>query len=326
MVQKIRKNSVALMGLGLLMLVMITAVVVAAQNPSQNLLASANEPTAIEPQYLKVASTRALANAFEVTRQPDSARSGQLTLPPLVLEKLPDDFAQIQDTKTRQKMFLRVVLPIVLIENRRIHEQRVLAKLLLKSHQPAKGTPMYHWLRKLAHKLRVRGDLKNPRVADQILSRLDEIPPALALSQAALETGWGTSRFALEGNSLFGQWTFQSGAGLEPADRDIDATHLVARFPNLRASVRAYIRNLNTGHAYREFRFARAQMRAQDEPLQAQLLAAHLDRYSERGKQYVSDLKKMIRSPLIATMAKARLGDTEQKVLVASLDSAIHTE
>ena len=87
-----------------------------------------------------------------------------------------------------------------------------------------------------------------------------------------------------------------------------------------------YLYNLNIGHAYKEFRLARAKMRAHGLPLQAQVLAAHLDRYSQRGKQYVSDLQKLIRSPLIATMAKASLGHTEQKVLVASLDSAIHTE
>jgi Bax protein len=328
MVQEIRKNPIAFIGLGLLMLVMLTAVVVAAQNPSQNLLATANErttSTAIKPHYIKVTTSRALAVAFK-SEQSGSPLTGQMIVSPLVLEKLPDDFAHIQDYKRRQKMFVRAVLPIVLIENRRIHEQRVLAELLLKGRQPANGTPMYKWLTKLAKNLHVRGDLKNPKVINQILGRLDEIPPALALAQAALESGWGTSRFALEGNSLFGLWTFRSEAGLEPAERDIDATHLVARFPNLRSSVRAYIYNLNIGHAYKEFRLARVKMRAHGLPLQAQVLATHLDRYSQRGKLYVSDLQKLIRSPLIATMAKARLGHTEQKVLVASLDSAIHTD
>lgn len=325
MVQEIRKNSIALMGLGLLMLVVVTAVVVAAQTTPQNRLTAVNEPTVIKPEFLKVATSHALATAFEAN-QFTVSHNQQQKIPPLVLEKLPEDFAQIQDPKKRQKMFLRVVLPIVLIENRRIHEQRVLAKLLLKSHPPAKGTPMYKWLRKLTRNLRVRGDLRDPKVIERVLSRLDEIPPALALAQAALETGWGTSRFALEGNSLFGQWTFKSDAGLEPTDRDEDANHLVASFPNLRASVRAYMRNLNIGHAYSEFRLARAQLRTEGLPLQAKVLAAHLARYSQRGEQYVSDLEKLIRSPLIATMAKARLGNYEQRVLVASLDSAVRTE
>lgn len=322
MVQEIRKNSIALMGLGLLLLVMITAVVVAAQNPPRSLLATVNERTFIEPQYLEVPTSHALASTFE-TENFATSLATQLTVPPLVLEKLPEDFTHIQNPRKRQEMFLHVVLPIVLIENRRIHEQRVLAKLLLKGDQPAKGTPMHKWLRKLARKLRVRGDLKNPRVINRILTRLDEIPPALALAQAALETGWGTSRFALEGNSLFGQWTFKSNAGLEPTERAADANHFVAKFSNLRASVRAYMRNLNTGHAYREFRLARAELRAQGLPLKAKALAEHLDRYSERGQQYVADLQRLIRSPRIAVLARARLGNSEQKVLVASLDSVI---
>jgi Bax protein len=149
-------------------------------------------------------------------------------------------------------------------------------------------------------------------VRKKLLGRLDIIPPALALAQAAIESGWGTSRFAREGNSLFGQWTYVNSKGLEPNQRDEGATHFVASFPDLRASVRAYMRNLNTGNAYHEFRTARAATRAAGQPLQASKLAEHLHRYSQRGEDYVSEIRRLINSPSIAALDQTRLGQIEQ--------------
>lgn len=325
MVQEIRKNPIVFLGFGLLSLVMITAVVVASQSPVHDPLQSPNhrimlDPGSLEPRGLEASTSRALDLAFE-TEQYDWPPSGQQTIPPLVLTKLPDDLAALQNPRKRQELFLRALLPIILIENRRISEQRELAKLLLEGEQPVEGSPMHGWLKKLAGKLRIRGDLKDPEVVVRLLSRLDEIPPALALAQSAIETGWGTSRFAREGNSLFGQWTFMRTGGLKPSERDADATHLVASFPNLRASIRAYMRNLNTGHAYSEFRQARAELRAEDKPLQAEKLAAYLQRYSQRGEQYVADLQHMIKSRRISSLANASLGQADRKMVVATLDS-----
>ena len=123
--------------------------------------------------------------------------------------------------------------------------------------------------------------------------RMDEIPVSLALAQAAKETGWGTSRFAQEGNALFGQWTW-SGEGLKPKDADQNEGHKVMKFNVLQASVRAYQRNLNTHKSYKDFRKARAELRDQGLPLDSLVLSEFLKNYAETGNQYVEVLKKII--------------------------------
>ena len=122
---------------------------------------------------------------------------------------------------------------------------------------------------------------------------MDEIPVSLALAQAAKETGWGTSRFAQEGNALFGQWTW-SGEGLKPKEADENKGHKVMKFNSLQLSVRAYLRNLNTHSSYKNFRQLRAQLRDDSEKLDSLLLADQLDNYAETGKEYTKILKQII--------------------------------
>lgn len=311
-----RKHAIPLMGSGLFLLVMITAAVVAAQTATRKSTTAAIAPQQTL-QNVSADTTQALYNMFEASRS-DWPPIGPQTVPPLILTKLPEDFAEALQPDERRELFLRSLLPIVLIENRRLHEQRALAAWLLDGNLPIAGSPMRDWLTRLAKRYRVRGDLAKPSVRKKLLLRLDEIPPSLALAQAAIETGWGSSRFALEGNSLYGQWTYDDDKGLEPSQRDEDATHRVASFPNLRASVRAYMRNLNTGNAYHEFRTARAMTRAEAQPLNASELASHLHRYSQRGEDYVADIQQIIRSPAIAALNKIQLGRSTQ-TLAATL-------
>ena len=124
--------------------------------------------------------------------------------------------------------------------------------------------------------------------------RMDEVPVSLAIAQAAKETGWGTSRFALEGNALFGQWTF-SGDGIKPLNADKNKSHKIMKFQVLQASVRAYYRNLNTHSSYREFRKYRAEARDNDEKLDSLILADYLDQYAATGLEYTKILKQIIR-------------------------------
>ena len=136
---------------------------------------------------------------------------------------------------------------------------------------------------------------------------MDEVPVSLALAQAAKETGWGTSRFAIEGNALFGQWTF-SGEGIKPAGADAqDGTHKVMKFKVLKASVRAYQRNLNTHNSYRKFRLARAIMRDREERLDSLKLAEYLDKYAATGIEYTKILKKIIKQNSLQDFDKVKL-------------------
>ena len=135
---------------------------------------------------------------------------------------------------------------------------------------------------------------------------MDEIPVSLAIAQAAKETGWGTSRFALEGNALFGQWTW-SGEGLKPKDSDKNTGHKVMRFNVLQASVRAYQRNLNTHSSYKDFRQARAELRDAGRNLDSLILSRFLDNYAETGEKYVQVLQQIIKQNNLKDFDDAKL-------------------
>lgn len=316
---QLRNNNSVLLGLSLLTLVVLCTTFVAglgsaAQNstpvalPTQKISAQteqASHDRPLSPQIITAQTAAELEQLFtdiDYHWPPSDLRE----VPHVALQQLPSDFASITDTTVRKNLFLRVLLPIVLLENRRIHEQRNLLQLLFSRPLPSslqtKTSPMDDWLITMKKELRIRGELSNPEVQQRMLRRLGEIPPALALAQGAIESGWGTSRFALQGNSLFGQWTFQPSNGLEPNQRDPEANHFVASFPNLQASVRAYMRNLNTNRAYREFRNSRASLRAQGKPLDALALAGHLHRYSQRGMDYVKELRIIIAGRSLASL------------------------
>ena len=135
---------------------------------------------------------------------------------------------------------------------------------------------------------------------------MDEIPVSLAIAQAAKETGWGTSRFALEGNALFGQWTW-SGEGLKPKEAKEGENHKVMKFNILQASVRAYQRNINTHSTYKDFRKARAKLRDLNKPLDSIVLSKYLNKYAETGNQYVEVLKKIIKQNKLQDFDDAKL-------------------
>ena len=136
--------------------------------------------------------------------------------------------------------------------------------------------------------------------------RMDEIPVSMAIAQAAKETGWGTSRFAQEGNALFGQWTW-SGEGIKPSDADNDTTHKVMKFKVLQASVRAYQRNLNTHSSYKNFRSIRAELRDEEKKLDSMVLSEYLDKYAETGRDYVVVLQKIIEQNNLQDFDDAKL-------------------
>ena len=142
--------------------------------------------------------------------------------------------------------------------------------------------------------------------------RMDIIPVSLALAQAANESGWGTSRFALEGNALFGQWTW-SKKGISPKDKDPNKTHKILQFQILKASVRAYKNNLNTHNAYREFREVRAQLRQNEEPINGLELAKYIKNYAAIGEKYVAIIEDIIERNSLTDFDKANLLPTKIK-------------
>ena len=219
---------------------------------------------------------------------------------PIKLSLLPEEIRKIESTKEKKKLFLEIILPLVLEENNRIKLDRIkLFKVLNKKNN---SNSEIRWLNtKFKQYGVVNKDLSTLKI------RMDEIPVSLALAQAAKETGWGTSRFAIEGNALFGQWTF-SGEGIKPAGADSsDGSHKVMKFKVLKASVRAYQRNLNTHNSYREFRKARALMREKDQKLDSLNLADYLDKYAATGVEYTKIIKKIIEQNSLQDFDKVKL-------------------
>ena len=205
---------------------------------------------------------------------------------PVALTLLPHEIKMIENTKKRKDFFIQIVLPLVIKENNNIRlDRRTLFSIINKNNNTEAEKK---WLEKKYKQYGVRsGDLSTLKI------RVDEIPVSLTIAQAAKETGWGTSRFAQEGNALFGQWTW-SGDGLKPKDAKEGEDHKVMKFNVLQASVRAYQRNLNTHSTYKNFRKARAELRDQNKPLDSLELSKYLNKYAETGNQYVEVLQKII--------------------------------
>ncbi len=221
------------------------------------------------------------------------------------IDHLPKEIKSIESSKKRKKLFIQIVLPLIVEENAKIRlDRKKLFRILSKNINTQKEK---NWLKDKFRQYGLKdGDFYSLKV------RMDEIPVSLALAQAAKETGWGTSRFAQEGNALFGQWTW-SGEGIKPAGVDKDAKHKVAKFAVLKASVRAYQRNLNTHSSYREFRKERAIQRDNEEKLDSLKLVNYLDKYAETGQKYIDVLKQIIKQNSLTDFDDVNVMPTSNK-------------
>ena len=237
-----------------------------------------------------------------------SVRNGQ-KVKPIYLTKLPKDMKTLGNTKQKRDLFIKIVLPLILDENQKITEDRVkLFKILGKNF----NTPGERvWLKRR---------FKEYKIKDQDLAklkiRMDIIPVSLGLAQAANESGWGTSRFALEGNALFGQWTW-SKKGISPKKQDPNSNHKILQFQILKASVKAYKNNLNTHNAYREFRQRRAELRQENKKITGLDLTQYVKNYAEIGEKYVRILEDIIVKNSLTDFDKANLLPTKLKKGIA---------
>ena len=228
----------------------------------------------------------------------DDIRKNKL-VKPVALDSFPREIKKIENTKKRKEFFIQIVLPLILQENNNIRlDRKRLFSIINKSNNTSLEKK---WLDKKYRQYGIPSkDLSTLKI------RMDEVPVSLALAQAAKETGWGTSRFAQEGNALFGQWTW-SGEGLKPKEAEENEGHKVMKFNVLQASVRAYQRNLNTHKTYKEFRLARAQLRDTSKPLDSIFLSQFLDKYAETGQQYVQIIQKIIEQNDLKDFDNAKL-------------------
>ena len=209
----------------------------------------------------------------------------------IIFSSWPKDFMNINSVKKRKNLFINTLLPIIFIENRKILEDR---KKILDWWNQSDGESFSrefwpNWLFELSEKYNYsESSLGN------LLIRVDIVPLSLALSQAAIESGWGSSRYLNEGNAIFGQYTFDKKSGIKPRERRDDQKFYVKKFANLSESVGSYLKNINTHRAYEDFRQERRKLRMNGEDLLGNSLANYMTNYSERNIEYVKDIKYLI--------------------------------
>ena len=235
-------------------------------------------------------------------------RAGQ-KVKPIYLTKLPKDIKTLGDTKKKRELFIKIVLPLILSENSKITEDRKkLFKILGKNFNTV-GERV--WLKRRFKEYKI-----DDRDLSKLKMRMDIIPVSIALAQAANESGWGTSRFALEGNALFGQWTW-SKKGISPKNKDPDQSHKILQFQVLKASVKAYKNNLNTHNAYKEFREVRAQLRQENKQIIGLDLVKYLKAYAADGERYVLIIGDIIEKNFLTDFDKANLLPTKLKTEIS---------
>ena len=228
---------------------------------------------------------------------------------PIYLTKLPKDIKTLGNTKQKRELFIQIILPFILDENLKITEDRKkLFKILSKNFNTV-GERV--WLKRRFNEYKIDdGDLAKLKM------RMDIVPVSIAIAQAANESGWGTSRFALEGNALFGQWTW-SKKGISPKNKDPNQSHKVLQFQVLKASVKAYKNNLNTHNAYKNFREVRAQLREEGKKATGLDLAKYIKSYAAIGEKYVIIIEDIIERNSLTDFDKANLLPTKLKTDIA---------
>ena len=230
-------------------------------------------------------------------------RNGTTRVPFLLLEKLPDNFHKTKEIEKRKKLFIKIVLPMALAVNRKINSYREALLTLSKDHNKLNKREQ-RWIHSLS-----KQHNKNSIEIKSLLEQLAPIPVSLFLAQSAIESGWGTSRFAREGNALFGQWTWKSGSGIIPKNRDPGETYEVKAYKNLISSVWDYAYNLNTHWAYSDFRKERSNGINSGRELPVIFLMKTLKRYSQRGQAYLELVENIIKQNDLLSLDNSKLAN-----------------
>ena len=230
-------------------------------------------------------NTQTVLNLFEDLEYDLDHVRNKKKVKPIYFTRLPKDLNTIKSVNEKKETFLQILLPLIVAENENIIKDRKYLLKILKDNESKEGKA---WLSKKYKVYKV-----SDRKIDELLEKIDIIPTSIALAQAAKESGWGTSRFALEGNAIYGQWTW-NGDGIEPLEKIVGQNHKILKFPLLRASVKAYINNLNTHRGYKSFRVKRAELRKKNKKLAGLELIHELENYAQTGKKYTKILQKII--------------------------------
>jgi len=248
--------------------------------------------------------------------------AGHNAVPPVYVSALPVDLPGLRVVERRKDVFIRTMLPLVLAENANIREdrRRIIAIRTDLEGGRAVTAAAQSWLSSMMTRYKVKDAVITPEAVEKLLVKVDVIPPSLAVAQAIVESGWGTSRFAREGNAIFGQWTWSSAHdGMVPGSRDTGKKHRIRSFDTLGESVASYMLNLNRHYAYAGLRKRRVAMRETGMRPTGPELAGQLSRYSTKREGYVRLLRSLIRTNDLAGLDTAALADS---VIISRIDVA----
>ena len=254
--------------------------------------------------------TETVLNLFKDVEYDLGKVRSQKLVKPIYFTQFPRDLDALQSTKLKKETFIKIVLPLIVAENEKILADR--KKLTILSDKKYTTDLEKQWIRQKLLEYKVKkGDL------NELLIRMDVIPTSIALAQAAKESGWGTSRFALEGNAIFGQWTW-SGQGIAPLNRDSNKKHKILKFPILRASVKAYQNNLNTHKSYLKFREKRSILREKNKKIVGLELTDTLNNYAQTGSEYTEILNQIIKQNRLTDFEPVRLVNSVKMIELSS--------
>ena len=254
--------------------------------------------------------TETVLNLFKDVNYDLSQVRNKKLVKPIYFTQFPKDLDELKNTRLKKETFIKIVLPLIVAENERILADRKKLKRILKKKQTSDLEKQ--WLRQKLLEYKVKKGNMN-----ELLNRLDIIPTSIAIAQAAKESGWGTSRFALEGNAIFGQWTW-SDNGIAPLNRENNKNHKILKFPILRASVKAYQNNLNTHKSYINFRNKRFTMREKNKDISGLELTETLKNYAQTGSEYIKILNQIIRQNRLTDFEPVRLVNSVKQIELSS--------
>jgi Bax protein len=207
---------------------------------------------------------------------------------PFFVQILPDDMA-VMEAEAKKQLFLSIMLPVIVRENLRIELER--EKIVALQKKSASYKRLFWREQAFLNRICAEYGVKT-RNFEKLLKRVDVIPESLVLAQAIIESGWGTSRFALQGNALYGvHWPPKS-----------KKKYMVSRVGRIRiavydsigASTRYYMQLLNSGAVYDGLRTRRLRLRKNGRAVSGMKLTASLSNYSELGRNYGEVLDSVI--------------------------------
>jgi Bax protein len=231
--------------------------------------------------------TKDLVNVFNKNNYNYETVLKHKKVPNLYISSLPEDFSKIVSSSKKKSLFVRSILPLIVKENNRIETLNNRIKNLKNNFSKINRSEAM-WLGKMMSSYKVKSNDIN-----DLIIKVDIIPVSIALGQAAIESGWGTSRFAMEGNALYGQWSWKTGSGIVPKERDVNDVYEIKSFLSLSNSVASYMKNLNTHQNYNNFRINRKLLREHNIPVLGSYLYQYLDKYAV-DSNYSNTLKKII--------------------------------